>query len=196
MTPDRKPANLAASIRARLLNLARKRDEEFQLVLSDFATERLLYRLSISPYTDRFILKGAMLFRLWSADRHRATWDLDLLGRGIGSIETAVADFREICVISSEDGLSFERDSIDGSEIRVAEESAGVRVKLVGNLADAASPCRSTSVSVMPSSPRRTAKSIRRSLISRRPESLCTRARPSSPKSSKRSSLSPLPTAG
>ena len=140
MTPDRKPANLAASIRARLLNLARERGEEFQLVLSDFATERLLYRLSISPYTDRFILKGAMLFRLWSADRHRATWDLDLLGRGIGSIESAVADFQEICVISSEDGLSFDRDSIDGSEILAAEESADVRVKLVGELADARIP--------------------------------------------------------
>lgn len=58
MSPDRKPTNVAASVRARLLNLSRHRGEEFQLVLSDFATERLLYRLGVSPYSDRYILKG------------------------------------------------------------------------------------------------------------------------------------------
>lgn len=140
MSPERKPTNVAASVRARLLNLARQRGEEFQLVLSDFATERLLYRLSVSPYADRFILKGAMLFRLWSADRHRATWDLDLLGRGTGSIEAVVAAVREICTISADDGLFLDRESIGGSEIRAEEEYVGVRVKLVGDLAGARIP--------------------------------------------------------
>lgn len=81
-----------------------------------------------------------MLFRLWSADRYRATWDLDLLGRGASSIEAVVTAVRELCTISVDDGLSFDRESIGGSEIRVDEEYAGVRVKLVGDLAGARIP--------------------------------------------------------
>ena len=140
MSPDRKPTNVAASVRARLLNLSRKRGEEFQLVLSDFATERLLYRLGVSPYSDQYILKGAMLFRLWSADRYRATWDLDLLGHGAGSIEAVLAVIRDICAISADDGLAFDLESIGGEEIRVQGEYAGVRVKLECHLSDARIP--------------------------------------------------------
>jgi hypothetical protein len=140
MSPKRKPSNIAASVRARLLNLARQRRAEFQLVLSDFATERLLYRLGISPYADRFILKGAMLFRLWSADPYRATWDLDLLGRGVSSIDAVVGVVRDLCAIPAADGLSFDPESIAGSAIRAPEECVGVRVKLVADLAGAHIP--------------------------------------------------------
>jgi len=77
MTPVRQPANVAASVRARLLNLSRLRKAEFQLLLSEFAIERLLYRLGVSAYRDRFVLKGAILFKLWPEVLHRATWDLD-----------------------------------------------------------------------------------------------------------------------
>ena len=69
MSKDR-PTNIAASIRQRLLNLARDRKEEFQLVLIRYTLERLLYRLSRSPHTDQFLLKGAMLFQLWTGE-HR-----------------------------------------------------------------------------------------------------------------------------
>jgi predicted nucleotidyltransferase component of viral defense system len=140
MSPDRKPTNVAASVRARLLNLSRQRGEEFQLVLSDFATERLLYRLGVSPYSDRYILKGAMLFRLWSADRYRATWDLDLLGHGASSIEAVTTVIRDLCTISTDDGIAFDLKSIAGEEIRIQGEYAGVRVKLLGHLADARIP--------------------------------------------------------
>lgn len=76
--------NRAVSVRARLLQLARMRQTEFQNVLSDFAIERLLYRLGASEYASRFVLKGAMLFKFWPSEGGRATWDLDLLGRGFG----------------------------------------------------------------------------------------------------------------
>lgn len=76
------PPDLPASVRARIANLSRTTGIEFQRMLSDFAIERFLYRLGVSDHADRFILKGAMLFRVWSAERHRATWDLDLLGQG------------------------------------------------------------------------------------------------------------------
>lgn len=72
---------------------------EFQLLLSEFAIERLLYRLGVSPHADRFVLKGAMLFRLWSEGRRRATWDLDLLGRGANDVAEVVAVIRELCLI-------------------------------------------------------------------------------------------------
>ncbi len=72
--------NLAASVRQRLTNRARERGDDVELVFIRYALERLLYRLGRSDQRDRFILKGAMLFALWSAEPYRATRDLDLLG--------------------------------------------------------------------------------------------------------------------
>ena len=94
MTPSRQRPNLAASVRARLLDLSRLRQVEFQLLLAEFAIERLLYRLGASAHADRFVLKGAMLFRLWPSDHHRASWDLDLLGRGPSATEDVVVAVR------------------------------------------------------------------------------------------------------
>jgi len=79
MTPPRR-GNQAASVRQRLLNLSRERGENFDYLLTRYGLERILYRLAKSPYNDRFILKGAMLFLLWGMDEHRLTRDADLLG--------------------------------------------------------------------------------------------------------------------
>jgi hypothetical protein len=77
----REPAkNSAASIRARLLALAQSRDQDYQRVLGRFAIERFLYRLGRSPYRDKFAIKGATLFTLWTGETHRPTRDLDMLG--------------------------------------------------------------------------------------------------------------------
>lgn len=90
--------NIGASVRARLLNLARKRGEDYQLVLTRYANERILYRLSQSKHARDFILKGAALFTVWREDPHRATRDLDLLGFGepnerhIADVFSEVAD--------------------------------------------------------------------------------------------------------
>jgi hypothetical protein len=70
---------------------------ELQLVLSEFAVERFLYRLGVSGQAERFVLKGATLLRLWSGDHRRATWDLDLLGRGAAGVADVVAAVREVC---------------------------------------------------------------------------------------------------
>lgn len=59
--------NIPASIRQRLLNLAHERKDDFGLVLSQYAIERLLARLSQSSYKEQFVLKGAQLFPLWMA---------------------------------------------------------------------------------------------------------------------------------
>ena len=136
----RKPANLPASVRARLQNLARTRKTEFQLVLSEFAIERLLYRLGVSRHADRFVLKGATLFKLWTDDRHRATWDVDFLGRGASGIADVVGVVRDVCSIAAEDGIEFDVDSIAGDAIRAADEYGGVRVRLEARLAEARIP--------------------------------------------------------
>jgi hypothetical protein len=78
--------NLAASVKARLANLARAQKEDFQELLSRYGRERLLYRLSVSEYQERFILKGALLFAYWTGTPHRPTRDMDLLGHGTSEI--------------------------------------------------------------------------------------------------------------
>ena len=76
----RQPTNLPASIRQRLLNLSRDRGEDFNLTLTRYGTERLLYRLSQSKRADDFVLKGALRLSLWTGRLQRPTRDLDLLG--------------------------------------------------------------------------------------------------------------------
>jgi hypothetical protein len=69
---DRPRKNIAASVRQRLLNFSRQRGDEFQLVLTHYAIERLLYRLCKSKHTDRLVLKGAMLLSVMAhAGVHR-----------------------------------------------------------------------------------------------------------------------------
>ncbi len=111
--------NLPASIRARLLSLAQSRDEDYQRVLGRFAIERFLYRLGRSKHRDRFALKGATLFTLWTGQTHRPTKDLDLLGRGVSSNITEVeAMIREICNIQQDDGIVFAGESVEQRSVR------------------------------------------------------------------------------
>ena len=125
-SPRRNPA---ASVRQRLLNRARQTGEDFNLVLTRYAVERLLFRLSQSRYRPNFILKGAMLLAVWRAERHRPTRDLDLTGYGSDSAEELTAAFREIVELPVEpDGLEFDRDGITVSEIREDQEYHGKRV--------------------------------------------------------------------
>lgn len=127
-------ANLPASIRARLLNKARLEKIDFNLVLTRYALERLLYRLSISTHHDHFLLKGALLFDLWFDIPHRPTRDADLLGFGSTEIPHLEAVFKEICGIGVEDGIVFQTDTVRAEEIRKDANYAGVRITLLGIL--------------------------------------------------------------
>lgn len=137
----RQPRNPAASVRDRLLRLARERREDFQAILTRYAVERLLYRLSVSKYRDQFLLKGAMLFFVWSGQLYRPTRDLDLLGTGENSIPRMRKIFGEICKVPvDDDGLKFLTSTIRGSRIREDEEYQGVRLSLTARLAAARIP--------------------------------------------------------
>ena len=92
--------NLAASVRSRLKQHADAAKQDFNLTLTHYGLERLLYRLSVSRHAPNFLLKGALLFQLWYDMPHRPTRDADLLGFGPDDIDSAVATFREIPPVS------------------------------------------------------------------------------------------------
>ena len=122
--------DMSASVRARLMNAAKTNHEAFDLVLVRFAIERLLYRLSQSKYHDRFVVKGAIMFQVWSNLTHRPTRDLDLLGMGEPDIQRFVDVFRELCAQKVEDdGLVFVVDSISAARMKEDEEYEGIRMK-------------------------------------------------------------------
>ena len=126
--------NVAASIRARLKQHADARQQDFNLTLTHYGLERLLYRLSVSQHAHRYLLKGALLFSLWYNQPHRPTRDADLLGFGPDDVESAVAVFREIGSIEVDDGLVFDVTSVKGSVIRKEAGYSGVRVDLLAAL--------------------------------------------------------------
>lgn len=132
------PTNLAASIRQRLLNLARTRNEDFQYVLTRYAMERLLYRLGQSQHADQFLLKGAMLFQLWTGEPHRSTLDLDLLATGDYAVARFESIFREVCAqVVVDDGLQFIPAETRGEVIREDQRYAGVRIRSLAMLGTA-----------------------------------------------------------
>lgn len=126
--------NVAASIRARLKQHADACQQDFNLTLTHYGLERLLYRLSISPHANSYLLKGALLFALWYDQPHRPTRDADLLGFGPDDIESAVSAFREICQIPVDDGVAFDLASVNGAAIRKEAGYGGVRVDLLATL--------------------------------------------------------------
>lgn len=126
--------NLAASVRARLKQHADATKQDFNLTLTHYGLERLLYRLSVSEHASNFLLKGALLFTLWYDLAHRPTHDLDLLGFGPDDVDTAVRIFQEICLTSVEDGVVFDPDSVRGSSIRKTVGYGGVRIDIQATL--------------------------------------------------------------
>jgi predicted nucleotidyltransferase component of viral defense system len=121
--------NSGASVRARLLNLAKQRNQPFELLLVRYTLERLLYRLSLSKYRERFVLKGAMLIASWVDDPHRPTRDLDFLGFGDSDPGATIAAFREICSIEAKDAVVFDIEGLAVDRIRDEQEYGGLRIK-------------------------------------------------------------------
>jgi hypothetical protein len=130
--------NVAASVRARLLNKARAEERPFAELLQYYAMERFLYRLSESPHRDRFVLKGALMFSIWGGPATRATKDIDLLSsrtEGVNALVGAVSECLQTGVAS--DGLTFDPGSVTGEEIRIDAEYNGVRLRFRGTLGSA-----------------------------------------------------------
>ena len=127
-------ANIAASVKQRLLNISREQGRGFDLLLVRFALERLLLRLSKSQFRDRFILKGGMLVTQWFAHDNRETRDIDFLGFGSDQPEAVRSIFGEIMQIKCDDGLMFDIDAITAIPIREAMEYGGIRLRTAAYL--------------------------------------------------------------
>lgn len=130
----RERTNHAASIKQKLLNLAREGGRVYDVILVRYALERLFYRLSISDQRDRFILKGGMLVTLWIGDGTRETRDADFLGYGDADIERLKATFARIMAIEVDDGLVFDLKSLAATSIREGAEYHGVRIRTTASL--------------------------------------------------------------
>lgn len=130
-------APLIASIHARLLNRAKARGEDFNLVLTRYAIERFLYRLSQRPAREAFWLKGAMLFDLWFDVAHRPTRDVDFLGFGPMEAELVERAIRDICAVPCDDGMAYDPDALRIEEIREDARYGGLRARLPGRLGNA-----------------------------------------------------------
>lgn len=137
----KRPKDLAASIRQRLANKAKEQKEDFGVVLTRYGLERFLYRLSLSPYSDQFVLKGAMLFQQWSGQTHRPTRDLDFLGYGEPAPERYCEIVSDICTQEAEaDGLKFLPQTIHAETMKEGEDYQGIRIKLDALLSSARIP--------------------------------------------------------
>lgn len=135
MSPGKEIRNVPASVRQRLRNLAIRQDVRFNAMLERFTAERFLYRLSASGEVDRFVLKGAALFRVWDGKETRPTRDLDFLAESFADRAAMRSTLEAICRIPCpEDGVVFDPATIRIREIRIATPDGGLRVRLQGKL--------------------------------------------------------------
>ena len=134
--------NQAHSTFERLRNYARSNNEDFNLLLTRYAMERFLYRLSISEYSNQFILKGASLFLVWQGHNHRVTRDVDFLYSSLPDGIDFSEIFKELAGYDtiSEDGMKYLPDSIKVIDIREDKSYHGVRITLSGILGSARIP--------------------------------------------------------
>ncbi len=133
-------ADRSASVLARLLNRSRSTGENYNLLLSRFAIERLLYRLSVSPHAGNFVLKGALLFALWYDTPHRPTKDADLLGFGADDADTLRSTFTAICAIDADDGVRYDPSGMRIAPIREDNVYGGLRLTIPAFIGSARLP--------------------------------------------------------
>ena len=132
--------NIAASVRQRLKNLSIERQRDFGLLLVNYGLERLIYRLSVSPYRDRFVLKGGMLVTIWAINDNRTTRDADFLGFGELDETKLKAAFTDILGSNADDGHIFDTANLTASAIREDQVYGGVRLKAIAFLENAKIP--------------------------------------------------------
>jgi predicted nucleotidyltransferase component of viral defense system len=124
--------NKAASVKARLRNLARKQGRSYQDLLQIYALERTIYRLSLSPHKDKFTLKGGIfLYALFEGRFPRSTTDIDLLGQRISNEKESLEKvFYDIFSVDTDDGMRFDLESMNLRTIADAKQYPGTRITI------------------------------------------------------------------
>ncbi len=134
--------NMGASVRTRLLNVSKERGQDYQLVLTRYANERLLYRLAESVHADRFVLKDAVLLMTWFGEPFRGTRDVDLLGNGDPDPAVVLDVFQDILAREGDDGVRFDAKGAEIGRIREETEYGGLRIKTTADVVGARVPIR------------------------------------------------------
>ena len=135
------PRNLEASVRDRLAATAKTTRRPFQEVLQYYAIERFLYRLGVSPHQKHFVLKGALMLRVWDAPAARPTRDVDLLGAVDNSLDTIAGIVRSVCNLEvPADGIGFDAKTLICERIKEDADYEGVRARFQGRLGSARAP--------------------------------------------------------
>lgn len=129
--------NVPASVLERLLMYSKKEKLSYQQVLQNYLMERFLYRVSQSKYQEKFILKGALLLKVWQGQISRPTKDIDLLGKVENSLDNLARVIKECLSIEIKDGISFHLDSIKTKEIVKDGRYQGVRISVMANIGSA-----------------------------------------------------------
>ena len=129
-------SSAAASVKARLLNLSRQRNRPFQELLQYYGMERFLFRLGMSHYGDRFVLKGALLLHVWEVQNSRATRDIDMLAMVDNSPDGFIGLISEVCSLKVDcsDGVLFESESVSSEVMQTQREYEGIRVRFQAKL--------------------------------------------------------------
>jgi len=126
-----RPKNIASSVHQRLINLARAQNADANLIFTRYGLERFLYRLSLSPHADSFVLKGAMLFFVWTGAASRPTRDLDLLAYLAAEPEEIRRVFQDICLTAvEEDALEFQAAAMQIEVTQGLRRFGGFRVTI------------------------------------------------------------------
>lgn len=141
MNPRMAPPGVTASVHQRLLNLVQKGEGDFQTLMTRYALERVMYRVSQMEQGKQLILKGAMVFCLWGGRLHRSTRDLDFLGSGESDAAYFREFFLELCRLEvEEDGIRLVEESLKVRQMREDEDYQGVRIELLARLGTARIP--------------------------------------------------------
>ncbi len=134
----KKVHNISASIKQRLLNKARSENIPFQQLLQYYAMERFLYRIGQSQYSEKFILKGALLLLAWDAPQSRPTKDIDMSGQTSNDTETILSQMKEVLEMDLvEDGIIFDVKTLSSESITDDADYNGIRVIFQGHLESA-----------------------------------------------------------
>lgn len=128
--------NFGCSVKAKLLNISRSEAQGYQMLVTRYLQERLLYRLSISPYHDRFFLKGGALLYAHERFLARPTLDIDFMGHHIDNDKENVKKvFTGICAIPYEqDGVIFHTNTLRTDDIAIEKKYPGVRLTLTASI--------------------------------------------------------------
>jgi len=134
--------NVSASVKGLLYNIAREQKRPLQELLQYYCMERFLFRLSESSYQNRFILKGALLFKVWEIADSRATMDIDTLARTSNSLDNILTIVKELCELipSVDDGIQFPSNSVTGQVMQLQREYEGIRIRFKAQIGSAQIP--------------------------------------------------------